>query len=66
MGTRVNTIDEYLAGVSEEQRVALQKLRETIHALVPEAEECISYQLPAFRTKRPLVGFGVGKNHCAL
>lgn len=62
----IKTIEEYLANVSEEQRVALQKLRESIHALVPEATECISYQLPAFRTKRLLVGFGATKSHCAF
>lgn len=30
-------------------RALLQKLRATIRAVVPEAEECISYRIPAFR-----------------
>jgi len=67
MAKKVTTIDEYLAGVSAEQRAALQKLRKTIRAIVPKAEECISYQLPAFRLDgKPLVAFGAGANHCAF
>jgi uncharacterized protein YdhG (YjbR/CyaY superfamily) len=58
-------IDAYLAGVQPEQRAALQRLRELIHATVPEAEECISYGLPAFRLGSPIAGFGATANHCA-
>jgi len=43
------TIDEYLAGVSADQRIVLDKLRKTIHAVEPKFEECISYGIPAFR-----------------
>jgi uncharacterized protein YdhG (YjbR/CyaY superfamily)/GNAT superfamily N-acetyltransferase len=43
------TIDEYLAGVSPDRRAALERLRKTIRALLPDAEECISYAMPAFR-----------------
>jgi uncharacterized protein YdhG (YjbR/CyaY superfamily) len=61
------TIDEYLAGVREDKRAALQTLREIIHAAVPQAEECISYGLAAFRLDgKPLVGFGATANHCAF
>ena len=61
------TIDEYLAGVPAEHRPALQKLRRTIHASAPGAEEYISYGLASFRFKgRPLVAFGGWANHCAL
>ena len=45
----VSTVDEYLAGLSDDKRAALEKLRKTIRAAAPGAEECISYQLPAFR-----------------
>src|SRR5436190_2032594 len=44
-----NTIDEYLARLSVDKREALERLRQTIHAVIPRAEECISYQMPAFR-----------------
>ena len=43
------TIDEYLSKVSPDRRVALEKLRDMIHAVLPDAEECISYSMPAFR-----------------
>ena len=59
-------IDEYLAAVSEDQRSALEKLRQTIRALVPAAEECLSYGVPAFRLDRMLVGFGAGAAHCSF
>ena len=60
------TIDEYLAEVSPAERAALQKLRKVIRTAVPNAEECISYRLPAFRQKRMLVGFGTTGNHCSF
>src|SRR5689334_18071793 len=49
MAKKPATIDEYLASVSADRRAALQKLRQTIHSVVPDAEECISYSMPAFR-----------------
>jgi uncharacterized protein YdhG (YjbR/CyaY superfamily) len=61
------TIDDYLAGVSDDKRAALERLRRTIRAIVPRAEECISYQLPAFRLDgKVLVWFGAGTKHCAF
>ena len=60
------TIDAYLAGVRDDQWVALQALREVIRAAAPEAEECISYQMPAFRLNGMLVGFAAAKRHCAF
>ena len=64
--TKVRTVDEYLARVSDDKRVALQKLRKTIKAAAPRAEECISYQLPAYRLNGMLVAFGATANHCAF
>jgi uncharacterized protein YdhG (YjbR/CyaY superfamily) len=43
------SIDDYLKTVETSRRSALQKLRKQILAVVPEAEECISYSMPAFR-----------------
>ena len=43
------SIDAYLASVSPDRRALLEKLRKTIHQIVPDAEECISYSMPAFR-----------------
>jgi uncharacterized protein YdhG (YjbR/CyaY superfamily) len=64
---RAETIDEYLAQLSDDQRAALERLRRAIRAIVPRAEECISYQLPAFRLDgKVLVWFGAGAKHCAF
>jgi uncharacterized protein YdhG (YjbR/CyaY superfamily) len=61
------TIDEYLAAVSDDKRVALEKLRKTIKATAPKAEECISYRLPTFRLNgKLLVAFGAAAKHCAF
>ena len=64
--TKVKTIDAYLAALSDDKRTALEKLRRTIRAAAPKAEECISYQLPAFRLNGMLVAFGATANHCAF
>jgi uncharacterized protein YdhG (YjbR/CyaY superfamily) len=66
MTGKPKTIDEYLAGVTDEQRAALEKLRRTIRSAAPKAEECISYSMPAFRFNGILVGFAAKQNHCAL
>ncbi len=60
------THDDYLARLPDDQRAALQQLRATIKALVPKAEECISYGLPAFRLNGVLVGYGATAKHCAF
>ncbi len=60
-------IDSYLATVSPEERAALEKTRKTIRATAPGAEECISYQLPAFKLDgKLLVAFGAAAKHCSF
>jgi uncharacterized protein YdhG (YjbR/CyaY superfamily) len=66
MAAKARTIDEYLAALRADQRAALQKLRKTIRAAAPKAEECISYSLPAFRQDGMLVAFGARAGHCAF
>jgi uncharacterized protein YdhG (YjbR/CyaY superfamily) len=57
-------VDAYLAKVEEPKRSTLEQLRRTILAIVPEAEECISYQVPAFRVRgKVIAGFAAFKNH---
>jgi len=63
---RPQTIDEYLAQQTAENRAALQKVRRAIHAAAPRAEECISYGMPAFRLNGKLIaGFKAAANHCS-
>ena len=57
------TIDEYIATFPKEIQTILEELRAFIRATVPEAEEKISYQMPAFTLKGNLVYFAAFKNH---
>ena len=62
-----NAVDSHLAALPEDKRRALERLRRAIHAAAPGAEECISYQLPAFRLDgKMLVAFGASAKHCAF
>jgi uncharacterized protein YdhG (YjbR/CyaY superfamily) len=59
-------VDAYLAEVPEPQRSTLEQLRRDILAVVPDAEQCISYRMPAFRVGGQVVaGFAAFKKHCA-
>ena len=61
------TIDEYLAAVSADKRAVLEKLRRTIRAAAPKAEECITYGIAAFRLHgKAIAGFGAATNHCTF
>jgi uncharacterized protein YdhG (YjbR/CyaY superfamily) len=52
--------------VKGEKRVALERLRKTIRTIVPKAEECISYRIPAFRLDGKLVaGFAATAKGCS-
>jgi uncharacterized protein YdhG (YjbR/CyaY superfamily) len=66
MPAKPKTIDEHLAGLPDDQRIALEKLRKTIRSAAPKAEECISYGLPAFRQNGPVVAFSAWANHLAF
>jgi uncharacterized protein YdhG (YjbR/CyaY superfamily) len=58
--------DNYLAALSEDKRAALTKLRKIIRTAAPNAEECISYGICAFRQNGMLVGYGATTKHCAF
>jgi uncharacterized protein YdhG (YjbR/CyaY superfamily) len=57
-------VDEYLREVEEPKRSTLQALRRTILEIVPDAEEVISYRVPAFRVRgKTVAGFAAFKEH---
>jgi uncharacterized protein YdhG (YjbR/CyaY superfamily) len=59
-----NPIEEYLATLDEPKRATLTSLRDTIMAIVPDAEQCISYGMPAFKLRgKTIAGFAAFKNH---
>lgn len=66
MEAAAKNIDEYIAGFPAEVQKILQTLRATIRATAPDAEETISYSMPAFRQNGILVYFAGFKNHVSF
>jgi uncharacterized protein YdhG (YjbR/CyaY superfamily) len=65
-GMSAEEIDAYLAQLDEPSRTTLQTVRERIQRTIPDAEQCISYGMPAFRMHgRVIAGFAAFKNHLA-
>jgi uncharacterized protein YdhG (YjbR/CyaY superfamily) len=59
-------VDEYLAGLEQPKRSTLEALRRSILDVVPDAEQVISYRVPAFRVEgKTVAGFAAFKNHLA-
>ena len=57
-------VDEYLRRIEEPKRSTLEALRRTILEIVPDAEQVISYRVPAFRVEgRIVAGFAAFKDH---
>jgi uncharacterized protein YdhG (YjbR/CyaY superfamily) len=57
-------VDEYLRGLDEPKRSTLQALRSAILEIVPDAEQVISYRVPAFRVHgKTVAGFAAFQNH---
>ena len=61
--TVLKTIDDYIAGFPEDVQAILQKVRQTIKAAAPNAQETINYQMPTFTLNGNLVHFAAFKNH---
>jgi uncharacterized protein YdhG (YjbR/CyaY superfamily) len=56
-------IDAYIAAAPEGVQPVLEKIRETVRTAAPDAEETISYGMPAFRQNGVLVYFAAFKDH---
>jgi uncharacterized protein YdhG (YjbR/CyaY superfamily) len=66
-GAKPPSIDQYIAACPPEAHAILRKLRSTIkRAAPPEAEEIISYRMPAFKLHGNLVYFAAFKNHIGI
>lgn len=63
MKTGFETVDDYIALQPAETQPLLEAIRKTIKENAPEAAECISYQMPAYKLNGPLVYFAAYKNH---
>ena len=63
----MGTVEEYLAAVPEPARSTLEKVRAAIRSAVPrDATEAISYGMPAFKHKKPIVWYAAFSDHCSL
>src|ERR1700679_4212985 len=56
-------IDGYISAFPPEVQAILERIRETVHNAAPNAEETISYQIPAFRLHGIIVYFAAFRNH---
>jgi 3-methyladenine DNA glycosylase AlkD/uncharacterized protein YdhG (YjbR/CyaY superfamily) len=57
--------DAYLAKLSADKRATLEKVRKAIRAAAPDAEEGISYGMPAFIQGKPIAGYNASATHCS-
>ncbi len=57
------SVDQYIEAQAADTKTLLESLRKTIREAAPQAEECISYQMPAYKLNGPLVYFAAYKNH---
>jgi len=60
------SIDEYIEGFSPEVQAILRKVRQVVREAAPEAQEVISYRMPAVKQNGVLVYFAAFKNHIGL
>lgn len=62
----ITSVDEYLERAPEPQRSTLIQLRATLREILPQGEETISYNVPAFEVDgKPVAGYAAFKNHCS-
>ena len=62
-----SSVDAYLAGLPDDRRAELERLRRIVRALAPEAVETIAYGMPAYKIgARYFIGFGTTKSHCSF
>ncbi len=63
MNPKPNSIQEYFSYFTPEIQAKLQQMREILRQALPEAEEVISYHMPAFKTSEVLVYYAAAKSH---
>lgn len=63
----MSVIDDYLTHLEQPQKEALERIRSIVKDMLPDAEEVISYEMPAFKYKgQPVVYFAAFKDHLSL
>lgn len=66
MGARDPRVDAYIEKSADFARPILERLRETVHSAIPEAEETIKWGAPYFDLEGPVCGMAAFKRHCAF
>jgi len=65
--SRFDSVDEYIAALPEDVQPTLQRVRGAIRKVLPDAEEVISYQIPAYKLHGATVIFFAGfKKHYSI
>jgi len=64
--TDFRSVDEYIGTFPKDVQATLETIRRTIQRAVPEAEEVISYQMPAYKFHGRMLYFSAYKNHYSL
>lgn len=65
MPVKSSAPDTYLASLSADKRATLTRVRRAIRAAAPDAEEGMSYGMPAFIQGKPIAGYAASAEHCA-
>jgi uncharacterized protein YdhG (YjbR/CyaY superfamily) len=64
---KIRDVDHYFSQLPATAKETLAKLRQTIKSVVPDADEVISYEMPAFKYRgRILVWYAGFREHCSL
>lgn len=63
---KFTNIDDYLTSVSPDAKPILEEIRRLIQTQIPNAEETISYQLPAFKLGHTFIYFAAFKKHIGI
>ena len=59
-------VNQYIAQLPVDQQIALERVRQIIKTTVPEAQEYLSYKMPAYHFHGMIGGFAAFKNHCSF
>lgn len=63
---KFNDVYEYIMSFSKKKQDILKKIRTVIQEVAPNAEECISYQMPTYKQNGVLLSFAVFAKHIGL
>ena len=59
-------VNKYISNLPVEQQITLERVRQIIKNTVPEAQEYLSYKMPAYHFHGMIGGFAAFKNHCSF